>query len=255
MEKIVMRKFVSYLKLPIFFCSLILLPGPHPCFAQTSGQAAGQQASAADQQIPPAVAKKLEAMEARIEQLEAELKARPVEAPLSAKASTPVPPAPPVATSSSSTAATSTPLTAQAQSEQAAAQSPAAPGGKVEPFSDADWTWLNGNPRTKDIYWDTKFFTPEIRTDTDYVFDFNHPTDHSMGGSSELFRSQEVQLEQLGIGGDFHYDNVRARFMTQFGMYSATTPRNDPARDTGSGISSVLIAICQKRTVVTTSTH
>jgi hypothetical protein len=101
MEKIVMRKFVSYLKLPIFFCSLILLPGPHPCFAQTSGQAAGQQASAADQQIPPAVAKKLEAMEARIEQLEAELKARPVEAPLSAKASTPVPPAPPVATYSS----------------------------------------------------------------------------------------------------------------------------------------------------------
>src|SRR6202522_958422 len=229
MEKIVMRKFVSYLKLPIFFCSLILLPGPHPCFAQTSGQAAGQQASAADQQIPPAVAKKLEAMEARIEQLEAELKARPVEAPLSAKASTPVPPAPPVATSSSSTAATSTPLTAQAQSEQAAAQSPAAPGGKVEPFSDADWTWLNGNPRTKDIYWDTKFFTPEIRTDTDYVFDFNHPTDHSMGGSSELFRSQEVQLEQLGIGGDFHYDNVRARFITQFGMYWATTPRNDPS--------------------------
>src|ERR1700691_6234336 len=229
MEKIVMRKFVSYLKLPIFFCSLILLPGPHPCFAQTSGQAAGQQASAADQQIPPAVSKKLEEMEARIEQLEAELKARPVEAPLSAKASTPVPPAPPVATSSSTTAATSTPLTAQAQSEQAAAQSPAAPGGKVEPFSDADWTWLNGNPRTKDIYWDTKFFTPEIRTDTDYVFDFNHPTDHSMGGSSELFRSQEVQLEQLGIGGDFHYDNVRARFMTQFGMYSATTPRNDPS--------------------------
>src|ERR1700689_1512876 len=229
MEKIVMRKFVSYLKLPIFFCSLILLPGPHPCFAQTSGQAAGQQASAADQQIPPAVAKKLEAMEARIEQLEAELKARPVEAPLSAKASTPVPPAPPVATSSSSTAATSTPITTQAQSEKAGAQSPVAQGGKAEPFSDGDWTWLKGNPRTKEIFWDTKFFTPEIRTDSDYVFDFNHPTDHSMGGSSELFRSQEVQLEQLGIGGDFHYDNVRARFMTQFGMYSATTPRNDPS--------------------------
>jgi hypothetical protein len=99
----------------------------------------------------------------------------------------------------------------------------------VEPFSDADWTWLNGNARTKEIYWDTKFFTPEIRVDTDYVTDFNHPTDHSIGGSSELFRSSEVQLEQLGIGGDFHYDNVRARFMTQFGMYSVTTPRNDPS--------------------------
>jgi hypothetical protein len=102
-------------------------------------------------------------------------------------------------------------------------------GKPVEPFSDADWTWLNGNPRTKDIYWDSKFFTPEIRADINYVADFNHPTDHSMGGSSELFRTSEVQLEQLGVGGDFHYDNVRARLLTQFGMYSATTPRNDPS--------------------------
>jgi putative OmpL-like beta-barrel porin-2 len=99
----------------------------------------------------------------------------------------------------------------------------------VEPFSDADWTWLNGNARTKDIYWGNKFFTPEIRADVNYVVNFNHPTDHSMGGSSELFRSYEVQLEQFGVGGDFHYDNVRARVMTQFGMYSATTPRNDPS--------------------------
>jgi len=100
---------------------------------------------------------------------------------------------------------------------------------KIEPFSDYDWTWLNGNPRTKEIYWDTKFFTPEIRADINYVSDFNHPTDHSIGGSSELFRSSEVQLEQFGVGGDFHYENVRGRFMTQFGMYSATTPRNDPS--------------------------
>ena len=103
------------------------------------------------------------------------------------------------------------------------------PQKPIEPFSDADWTWLNGNPRTKEIYWDTKFFTPEIRADTNYVANFNHPTDHSIGGSSELFRSYEVQLEQFGVGGDFHYDNVRARLMTQFGMYSATTPRNDPS--------------------------
>jgi Putative beta-barrel porin-2, OmpL-like. bbp2 len=101
--------------------------------------------------------------------------------------------------------------------------------GYIEPFSDADWTWLNGNPRTKEIFWDSKFFTPEIRVDTNYVADFNHPTDHTIGGSSELFRSYEVQLEQFGVGGDFHYDNVRARLMTQFGMYSETTPRNDPS--------------------------
>ena len=98
---------------------------------------------------------------------------------------------------------------------------------KIDPFSDYDWTWLNGNPRTKDIYWDTKFFTPEIRSDVTATWDNQHPADHSMGGSSELFREGEVQLEQLGIGGDFHYDNVRARFMTQFGAYSTATIRND----------------------------
>ena len=117
----------------------------------------------------------------------------------------------------------------QDQTTPATAAASSGKPGFVEPFSDADWTWLNGNARTKEIFWDTKFFTPEIRADTHYVLDFNHPTDHSIGGSSELFRSNEVQLEQLGVGGDFHYDNVRARLMTQFGMYSATTPRNDPS--------------------------
>ncbi|MGA9511520.1 MAG: outer membrane beta-barrel protein [Candidatus Sulfotelmatobacter sp.] len=100
---------------------------------------------------------------------------------------------------------------------------------KIAPFSDWDWTWLNGNPRTKDAAFDSKFFTPEIRADVTYTYDFNKPVDNTISGSSEIFRSNEVQLEQLGVGGDFHYDNVRARFMTQFGMYSATTPRNDPS--------------------------
>jgi hypothetical protein len=113
-----------------------------------------------------------------------------------------------------------------------AAPTPQTPA-KIEPFSDADWTWLNGNPRTKNIYWDSKFFTPEIRADTTYTYDFNHPADHSMGGSSEIFRSQEIQVEQLGVGGDFHYDNVRARLMTQFGMYAETTPRNDASPGNG----------------------
>jgi len=103
---------------------------------------------------------------------------------------------------------------------------------KAQPFAFADFTWLNGNARTKDLAMDTKFFTPEIRADVDYVYDFAHPKDDTIGGSSEIFRSNEVQVTQLGVGGDFHYDNVRARLMTQFGLYSETTPRNDasPAR-------------------------
>ena len=101
-----------------------------------------------------------------------------------------------------------------------------------EPFAFADFTWLNGNARTKDTPYATQFFTPEIRADVNYTYDFRHPEDDTIGGSSEVFRAGEVQLTQLGVGGDFHYDNVRARVMTQFGLYSETTPRNDasPAR-------------------------
>jgi putative OmpL-like beta-barrel porin-2 len=102
-----------------------------------------------------------------------------------------------------------------------------------EPFSFADFTWLNGNARTKEVPLDTKFFTPEIRADVDYIYDFHHPKDDTIGGSSEVFRSNEVQVTQLGVGGDFHYDNVRARIMTQFGLYSQTTPRNDASPTRG----------------------
>lgn len=101
------------------------------------------------------------------------------------------------------------------------------------PFSFADFTWLNGNARTKEPAFDSKFFTPEIRADVDYIYDFNHPSDDTIGGSSEVFRANEFQLTQLGVGGDFHYDNVRARLMTQFGMYSVTTPRNDASAGRG----------------------
>lgn len=104
---------------------------------------------------------------------------------------------------------------------------------KAEPFAFADFTWLTGNARTKESPMDTKFFTPEIRADVDYIYDFNHPKDNTIGGSSEVFRANEVQVTQLGVGGDFHYDNVRARLMTQFGMYSQTTPRNDASPSRG----------------------
>jgi hypothetical protein len=213
-------------------CVLIFALVQTPCFAQSNNDTPSQQSAGADQQIPPAIAKELEAMRKRIDELEAELKSskapeRPATPVTSAKATVPLAPIAPVNTvvpteSSSSVA----PTTAAAPPAHAPAEAKVA---KIEPFSDADWTWLNGNPRTKEIFWDSKFFTPEIRADAVYVYDFNHPTDHSMGGSSELFRSQELQLTQLGVGGDFHYDNVRARLMTQFGMYSATTPRNDPS--------------------------
>jgi hypothetical protein len=109
----------------------------------------------------------------------------------------------------------------------------AAKAPPAAPFAFADFTWLTGNARTKESPMDTKFFTPEIRADVDYIYDFNHPKDNTIGGSSEVFRANEVQVTQLGVGGDFHYDNVRARLMTQFGLYSQTTPRNDASPSRG----------------------
>lgn len=102
-----------------------------------------------------------------------------------------------------------------------------------EPFAFADFSWLNGNSREIHSPLDTKFFTPEFRADVSYIYNFNHPKDDTLVGSSESGRTQEIQLQQLGIGGDFHYDNVRGRLMTQFGMYSTMTPRNDASPERG----------------------
>jgi hypothetical protein len=114
---------------------------------------------------------------------------------------------------------------------QTAGSAPAPPA-KPDPFAFADFTWLNGNSRQHTPLFDSKAFTAEVRFDTNYVYDLNHPKDHTLIGSSELGRTDEVQVQQVGIGGDFHYDNVRGRILTQIGMYSTMTPRNDasPAR-------------------------
>jgi putative OmpL-like beta-barrel porin-2 len=104
---------------------------------------------------------------------------------------------------------------------------------KPDPFSFADFTWMNGNPRTKDSPISTSYFTGEFRADVSYIRQFNNPTDHTLVGTSESGRTSEIQVQQLGIGGDFHCGNVRGRLMTQFGMYSTMTPRNDPTPGRG----------------------
>jgi hypothetical protein len=178
----------------------------------------------------PAIEKELAAMKARIEQLEAELKARTVAptASATAPAITAVRQLPPAATPAIAVASPAV-VVAKPQTESAATAPAPDKKAKIDPFSYWDWTWLNGNPRNKDAAFDSKFFTADIRADVTYTYDFNRPVDNSMGGSSEIFRSNEIQLEQLGVGGDFHWENVRARLMTQFGMYSTTTVRNDPS--------------------------
>src|SRR5271157_5648377 len=101
------------------------------------------------------------------------------------------------------------------------------------PFAYGDFTWLNGTPRNKDTVLDTKYFTPEVRFDTHFMEDFNQPIDHTMGGATESFRSGEIQLEQISVGGDFHWQNVRGRVLYMGGLFATTTPRNDASYGVG----------------------
>ncbi len=118
--------------------------------------------------------------------------------------------------------------TARAKPPTAADTTPA-----PAPFAFADFTWLQGNPRQNTSVLDSKYFTGEFRLDASYIGDFNRPSDHTLVGTSESGRTGEVQVQQLGIGGDFHTEHARGRLMTQFGMYSTMTPRNDASPSRG----------------------
>src|SRR5271169_3940720 len=127
-------------------------------------------AATPDPDISAAVAKQLAAMQAEIEQLKAELKNHAAPEP---------PPAPAIAPAAKAaepaTTAAASPAVPVEQETQAGQSHPPDKPEPAAPFAYADWTWLNGNARNKDAVWDSKFFTPEIRFDTDYIFSFNHP--------------------------------------------------------------------------------
>src|SRR4051812_42667934 len=101
------------------------------------------------------------------------------------------------------------------------------------PFSFADFSWLPGGNGGPDRPLSFGPFTGEVRVDAVYHFSFAEPVDHTISGSSEVFRHGELQVTQLGFGGDFYYRGAHARLMTQFGLYATATPRNDPSSARG----------------------
>jgi len=206
-------------------------PGSSADVGSATSESPARPAVSPNPAVPVDVASELAALKARIEQLELQLKGNAVpEQPSTAMAM-----ARALAKENNPELAVAPAEPAQPQDESASA-SPAAKPEKPEPtvpFAYADWTWLNGNARNKDAVWDSKFFTPEIRFDTHFVSSFNHPKDDTIGGSSEIFRSNEVQLEQISFGGDFHWQNVRGRVLTMGGMFGVTTPRNDASPGRG----------------------
>jgi len=215
-----------------------------------------------------AMMQEVSSMKARIEQLESELKISKAQDPekatqpaksevllaSTAKDASALPPLPnalpkedrQILTAAASPSPVAAPSPAPAP-QAAAAPAPAAPSipealqspdpaPAVDNFTFGaygDFTWLNGTPRNKDTVLDTKYFTPEVRFDTHYMEDFNQPIDHTIVGATESFRSGEVQLEQISVGGDFHWQNVRGRVLYMSGLFATTTPRNDASFGVG----------------------
>lgn len=94
--------------------------------------------------------------------------------------------------------------------------------------NEIDLTWANGSDRRTDNIWkSSKYFAPSVMLDINYTHSFNNPIDNTVVGSTALARNNEIQLSALHFGGDFSYENARARFMTQFGTRSIVVPRND----------------------------
>ncbi len=107
------------------------------------------------------------------------------------------------------------------------------PDKPADPFAYADFTWLNGNSREVETPLDSKVFTGQFSLDTNYTFSLARPRDHTLVGSTTSGRSGEVQISDLGIGGDLHWNGVRGRVMSQFGLYSTMQPRNDASPSRG----------------------
>lgn len=96
------------------------------------------------------------------------------------------------------------------------------------PFEGIDQTWQNGaDRRDSSVFKNMKYFTPSVLIDLNYNYSFHNPIDNTVIGSTVLARHNEVHVNDVVIGGDFNFNQARARFMTQFGTRSQAIPRND----------------------------
>jgi opacity protein-like surface antigen len=155
--------------------------------------------------------------------------AEPVAAPQGVPpsgATAPVVPAP--APSTPPAASPTAPSAAESKSP-----GPIAPDQPSEPFAFGDFTWLNGSNRQHKSLLDTPYFTGSFLLDVNYAYGFNRPIDDTVVGSTALSRYNELTIQFVGFGGDFHYEHARGRFMTQFGLRSTQIPRNDGSINRG----------------------
>jgi hypothetical protein len=220
--------------------------------AQYLGAQTASPAQAPEQQPPAEVIKQLDALKQRVEQLEGELKSKPAAQTTTGAAAKPVTdstaertvsPADKVGSADAKPEPiadlrplSTLPLDAQAAQTPATAAPPAEVPPAVDlqtPFAYADYTWMNSIPRNHDEVLDGKYFSGEFRVDTNYMYDYEHPIDHTLIGTTEGERTGEFIIQALNVGGDFHAGNMQGRILTQFGAVSTAVPRNDASYSQG----------------------
>jgi hypothetical protein len=135
-----------------------------------------------------------------------------------------------------------TPLSAPTPDTPADPQTPATPAVPPAtpppvdldtPFAYGDFTWMNSVPRNHDEVLDGKYYSGEFRVDTNYIYDYAHPIDHTLDETTEGERTGEFVIQALNVGGDFHAGNMQGRILTQFGAVSTAVPRNDASYSQG----------------------
>ena len=224
--------------------------------------AAVGEGGSADSLTAAAIAKELDGMKGRFEELETLLKTKlaqeqgaasnsapatllatttkdpselpPLPAPLAKPrdldtiaANTPVPGAPLPSPSPAPQAPTG------AQTPDVPPAAPAAPD-LVTPFADYDWTWLNGNSRQHDSPLDSKYFSPEIPGRHLLRRGFQS-ADRSLHGRVE----RSLPEQRSPVGGScpsaaiFTPATCVAGSWLLFGMFAATTVRNDASPAVG----------------------
>jgi hypothetical protein len=155
----------------------------------------------------------------------------PAPAPPAAAAPAPPPVAPPAPAPESPAAAPEAPPAAAPPA--ASSDEPYVEPTAAVPFAFADFGWMNGQSRQTEFPMDGKVISPMFTIDAGYNLEFSNPVDHSVVGSTAVGRSNELQVTHLGVGADFHWHGARGRIMTQLGMYSTMTPRNDASPGRG----------------------
>jgi hypothetical protein len=236
------------------------------CMGRTAHAQTAPAQPVAEQRSPSDVIKELDALKKRVEELQSELKNKPEPAPAPEVAK----PAPAAEVAKPDAAAPSRVTEAEREVEalprrsvveaqpvpiadlrppyagplQAQATPPAAPGQAPQetapppvdlqtPFAYADYTWMNAVPRNHDAVLDGKYFSGEFRVDTNYIYDWHRPIDHTLIGTTEGERTGELVIQAINAGGDFHAGNMQGRLLMQFGAVSTAVPRNDASYSQG----------------------